>query len=512
MVNETKEDPMVTMAKSFEALTKFMTQMGEDKEEEKKQREKERQEFRAEREQNSKMLSDLVSRLSISGSTVGVSNVGPTIDALESRIVEFVYDEEDCTFESWYSRYQYIFEIEAKNMDEEKKVLMLIRHLSMRVLTQYRDHISPLKETDKSFDDTVKALTGLFGKKISEFEWRLRFLKMSMSSERIMDVRQFASEVNRLYQRGALKNIEEEAMKVTVFLAGLDGTNMKQVRMQLLSAVNANPKITLNELVEKWSTMQALERDAGVVSMVSDKVHAVHTVSRKKPPMPRKGAKTSGKEQKCFHCQKTGHIRDECWLLHPEKRPAGKRGKKSDMHALQCNRVSDRIYRDVRINGKSVTFLVDTGADVTVISRRTWQRIGSPKLSITEKMPMCANDTAMELMGQSMCEFEHEKKKCTHELCVAERSTDLLGNDLFWRLGIHETLRMDEEAIVYHMEVKDYEQMVKSDFPEICETGLGKCTKDKAKLELKPNARPVFRNKRPVPFAAQTLMTRSWID
>ena len=118
---------MVTMAKSFDALTKFMTQMGEDKEEEKKQREKERQEFRAEREQNSKMLSDLVSRLSISGSTVGVSNVGPTIDALESRIVEFVYDEEDCTFESWYSRYQYIFEIEAKNMDEEKKVRIRAR-------------------------------------------------------------------------------------------------------------------------------------------------------------------------------------------------------------------------------------------------------------------------------------------------------------------------------------------------------------------------------------------------
>ena len=36
MVNETKEDPMVTMAKSFDALTKFMKQMGEDKEEEKK--------------------------------------------------------------------------------------------------------------------------------------------------------------------------------------------------------------------------------------------------------------------------------------------------------------------------------------------------------------------------------------------------------------------------------------------------------------------------------------------
>ena len=500
-----KKDPMAVMAESFKTLTDFMTQMGADRAEERQEREKERQELRVEREQSSKMLNDLLSKLTVNGNTASISSVGPSIDALEARIIEFVYDEEECTFESWFSRYEYIFAVEAKSMDDEKKVLMLMRHLSMRVLNQYRDHISPLKETDKKFDETVTILTGLFGKKISEFEWRLRFLKMSMTSERIPDVRQFASEVNRLYQKGSLKDIEEEAMKVTVFLAGLDVPNMKNVRMQLLSAVNSKQGITLNELVEKWSTMQALERDAGVVGMVSDKVHAVYSVPKKKPSMPRTGAKTNGKELKCFHCQKIGHIRDECWSLHPDRRPAGKRGKKKAC-VLQCNRVCDRIYREVKVNGKSVTFLVDTGADVTVISRRTWQRIGSPTMSVAEKRPMCANDTPLELIGQSECEMELDSKKFSHEVYVAESTSDLLGNDLFWKLGVHETLGADAGAVVNRVEVKDYEQMVKQEYPEICEAGLGRCTRDKAKMELKHDARPVFRCKRPVPFASQHLM------
>ena len=104
-----KKDPMAVMAESFKTLTDFMTQMGADRAEERQEREKERQELRVEREQSSKMLNDLLSKLTVNGNTASISSVGPSIDALEARIIEFVYDEEECTFESWFSRYEYIF-------------------------------------------------------------------------------------------------------------------------------------------------------------------------------------------------------------------------------------------------------------------------------------------------------------------------------------------------------------------------------------------------------------------
>ena len=43
---------------------------------------------------------------------------------------------------------------------------------------------------------------------------------------------------------------------------------------------------------------------------------------------------------------------------------------------------------------------------------------------------------------------------------------------------------------------------LKGSFPEVFSAGLGKCTKIKAKFELKKNARPIFRKKRNVTFAA----------
>ena len=43
---------------------------------------------------------------------------------------------------------------------------------------------------------------------------------------------------------------------------------------------------------------------------------------------------------------------------------------------------------------------------------------------------------------------------------------------------------------------------LKGSFPEVFSAGFGKCTKIKAKFELKENTRPVFRKRRNVPFAA----------
>ena len=43
---------------------------------------------------------------------------------------------------------------------------------------------------------------------------------------------------------------------------------------------------------------------------------------------------------------------------------------------------------------------------------------------------------------------------------------------------------------------------LKDCFPELFSVGLGKCTKIKAKFDLKENTHPIFRKKRNVPFAA----------
>lgn len=509
------ESSVQSMAESVSQLTKLMEIMARTREEDKKEHEKELEQRDKEREENHKVIQDLlrkVSNVTASGSTVVTAQAGPSIDALESRIVEFQYDEDDCWFEQWYGRYKYVFENEAKDMDDDKKVLMLMRHVSLKVATVYEDHIAPDTITDKTFTDTIQLLTKLFGRRVSEFEWRLKFLKMSMSGEGIHDVKQFATEVNKCYQKGALKGITEEQMKVTVFLAGLDVPNMRTVRMQLLTLVNGKADVTLNEVVEKYSTMVALERDAGAVAQ-GTKVHALYHEKQKKKKMHPAGG--GGKKQvdksmkKCYHCEKDGHYKDECWILHPNLRPSGKMGKKTKkIGMLECNMLSDRIYRDVLIDGKEVRFLVDTGADMSVISKETWHRIGSPVLAAARKRPRCANETPWKMMGVVRCRIELDEKSVDGDLHVAETTTNLLGTDLFWRLSVHRTLNEGPDDIVYRVDTENYEKMMMEKFPQICESGLGKYSKGKARLELKPDARPVFRSKRTVPFASQEIFEK----
>ena len=50
-------------------------------------------------------------------------------------------------------------------------------------------------------------------------------------------------------------------------------------------------------------------------------------------------------------------------------------------------------------------------------------------------------------------------------------------------------------------EAEKIKMELKGSFPEVFSAGLGKCTKIKAKFELKENTRPIFRKKRNVPFA-----------
>ena len=41
---------------------------------------------------------------------------------------------------------------------------------------------------------------------------------------------------------------------------------------------------------------------------------------------------------------------------------------------------------DLFINGKTVTFKIDTGAEVTAISKETWEKLGEPDLQSSNKL------------------------------------------------------------------------------------------------------------------------------
>ena len=86
---------------------------------------------------------------------------------------------------------------------------------------------------------------------------------------------------------------------------------------------------------------------------------------------------------------------------------------------------------------------------------------------------------------------------------VLKNTENLFGSDWFQKLCLWDqpinTFCQKVECIT--AEAEKIMMELKGSFPEVFSAGLGKCTKIKAKFEMKENTGPIFRKKRNVPFA-----------
>ena len=87
---------------------------------------------------------------------------------------------------------------------------------------------------------------------------------------------------------------------------------------------------------------------------------------------------------------------------------------------------------------------------------------------------------------------------------VLKNTENLFGSDWFQKFNLWDqpinTFCQKVECVT--AEAEKIKMEIKGSFPEIFSAGLGKCTKIKAKFELKENTRPIFRKNRNVPFVA----------
>ena len=85
-----------------------------------------------------------------------------------------------------------------------------------------------------------------------------------------------------------------------------------------------------------------------------------------------------------------------------------------------------------------------------------------------------------------------------------KNTENLFGSDWFQKFNLWDqpinTFCQKVECIT--AEAEKIKMELKGSFPEVFSAGLGKCTKIKAKFELKENTHLIFRKKRNVPFAA----------
>ncbi|EGT56159.1 hypothetical protein CAEBREN_11698 [Caenorhabditis brenneri] len=457
------------------------------------------------------------------------NNVNRLLDSLSSRIPKFRYDpEEDITFENWWSRYQDIVTKDGATLSEDYKTRLLLEKLETKEYALYANRVLPKLPSEISFEESIKTLKLLFRSTTSVFRKRQEFLKIEYHGN---GLEEYTGKVLRGFTSSEFKKMSDEQICIMIWIGGLKGETYQDIRLRALQLIESKPAITLLELEGEVKKLIDIKTDAKSLSTANTKVVDVNAVqkakkkgentaktdkSQKKPPSSPcfrcKGKHWSSdcewKEAVCNYCKKVGHL-EKCCIT--KKREAKQSPKVKSVMVESAHSVGiNRIYKDVEINGKAIPMLFDTGADVTLLSPTHWKELGAPKLQKASFQIKSANHQPIDILGYFHCNFVLNGNTGSGPAYVADTDT-LLGTEwikadkILWN---HLQDPQTVNAVAYsNAENLDHfrEQLkleIQREYKTVLQTGLGKCTKGKASLQLKPDVKPAFRKARPVPYAA----------
>ena len=215
---------------------------------------------------------------------------------------------------------------------------------------------------------------------------------------------------------------------------------------------------------------------------------------------------------------KVGHKEECCrstWRSNraPKNFKPFKRQARAITAAFKVDGVNRRKYVTVEVNDVPIRLQLDTAADITLISRRTWRKLGQPQVLPTAHAAKNASGGPLHLAGELKCRIAFADRQTTGVCYLTEHpGLDLLGLDWMDQLNLldkpvnsicSQVGAPKVQCNQFPVKVSSNEILdVKHRHFEVFSEGLGCCTKMQAILNLSPDVKPIFRPKRPVPYAA----------
>lgn len=415
------------------------------------------------------------------------------IESLSSSITEFSYDpENDCIFENWYRRFEDLFQRDAINLDDDAKVRLLLRKLDTVAHTRYINFILPKTPSEFSFTESVEKLKKLFGRHESLFKTRFKCFKLFKTDE--MNYLDYMGNVNKACEDFELNKISIDQFKCLIFVAGLSSTKELDIRTKLLSKLdNEHENITLEKLTDEYGRLMNIRKDSSMIQKsnfehqsilvsqvtqnhkdnhastsnqteVENKAESENSSSENADPCHNCGnkkrhfrAKCPARDAVCHFCHIPGHFEKCCLKKKTQNENSsndnGSNNKNSArINTIFCNKTQkshnnvasvfrhnqNRKYIDIQINFKPVCLQIDTGADISIISKETC------KLLHLEATPI--KSTATDASGQNL-NLIGELRCCITALNITKVTTiyvsenenlNVFGNDLFNTFGFDE--------------------------------------------------------------------------
>uniref|UniRef100_A0A7I4Y6B5 RNA-directed DNA polymerase n=1 Tax=Haemonchus contortus TaxID=6289 RepID=A0A7I4Y6B5_HAECO len=308
-----------------------------------------------------------------------------------------------------------------------------------------------------------------------------------------------------------LSEQEKTRLLCLVYVAGFQGAEFADYRTRLLRKLDQGDNITIKDLTAECQLIKSYKEDARMLENTANPNIAINYVGRKRKRR-NFNLKQKPRSRKEFNALRNSRSGKQESL--PPSRPQTRR---NSARSCQIKSIEDALRKDaqphleVEVNGRPLKLLLDTGAMITLISESSWKKLGRPQLQKFNTIVNAANGTRIPTKGYILANFvlrssdgrQHRGQGC----CYVTEKLDIFGWE--WIQKIPELVEPLQKYISGVTIVADpaascREEIVaklKINYADVFRAGLGRCTKTKATLQLKPDAHPIFKKKRPVPFA-----------
>ncbi|VDO78542.1 unnamed protein product [Heligmosomoides polygyrus] len=299
-----------------------------------------------------------------------------------------------------------------------------------------------------------------------------------------------------------LDAIDFDGLQCLFYVAGFQGPEFADYRTRLLRKLDQSEKVTLKDLTAECQLIRSYKED----SQMLEGDPSVNFVRRKrafrgkKKHVPRNGPNAF----RYSSDQKEPKQRSGSTISHRRNRQVN--------NVIAALKKDDHPHLGVFINGHPTELLLDTGAEITIISESKWKQIGAPQLQRTDVTGFAANGTPLKIRGCFEADFS--VNSASGGLClgrgtcfVADDDCNVFGMPWIKQLpDLYKAVRkyqIHRTIIVDHVSAsrKAVVEKLKTKFATVFKSGLGRCTRTKATLKLRADASPVFRKKRPVAYA-----------
>lgn len=456
------------------------------------------------------------------------------------------YDPAKSTFTRWLDRLEETFN--TFDVPENSRKSRLIYYMGQDIYNKLCDKISPEKPQDKTYKEITEILEKHYNPKPLEIVETYKFrLRVQNENEKVQD---FLISLRKLAVNCGFKEHLQRALR-DQFTFGLRD---KRILHRLLEekdlTVDKALEIAIGmELSSDGTTM--INKKPSNNSAAASEVHAVHHASSTKSSKNKKKAKNfaENKSTQCYRCGASSHLANACKfkdvscryckiLGHLEKMCLKKKNenvsKKSDSNNGKSSHTTNYIEKldveeifhvrtqdfkskftiELRVEDCKVKFEVDTGSAVSILNDEDRKKFfNNFTLQATDTKLISYCNTEISVRGFITIKVFYRNLQKNLKLYIVQGSRlPILGREWICRLGLDlnnlyelSVNFVDKPSLNVLGEIEKFKVKYAKVFDGSLKEGIQNY---KAKIQLKPDAKPVFQKYRQVPFAIKPLVEK----